>query len=88
MDPLIIFTYRNQLILFLVSAFWGPTPAMHCGHHIRMAPERLEPKERERERDGKIVINRCFFMTEERKAERREEGRFSWADRQRAVVSG
>ena len=33
--------------------------------------ERLEPKERER--DGKIVINRRFFMTEER--EQRERGR-------------
>ena len=50
--------------------------------------ERLEPKERER--DGKIVINRRFFMTEEREQRergRREEGVFFWADR-RTDVSG
>ena len=24
----------DQLILFLSSAFWGPPPPTHCGHHI------------------------------------------------------
>ena len=43
------------------------------------------------ERDGKIVINRRFFMTEEREQRergRREEGVFFWADRRTDVVSG
>ena len=49
-------------------------------------PEREREREREigTERDGKIVINRCFFMTEERRAAAAADGVFFWADDGRA----
>ena len=31
-------TYRNQLILFPSSAFWGPPSPSRCGRHIWKAP--------------------------------------------------
>ena len=31
-------TVTNQLILFLLSAFWGPPPPIHCGRHIWKPP--------------------------------------------------
>ena len=44
-DPLPppLFTYRNQLILFLLSAFWGPPPTTHCGRHIWKPPYGFTP---------------------------------------------
>ena len=37
-DPLPLVTVTNQLILFPLSAFWGPVPPTHCGHHIWKPP--------------------------------------------------
>ena len=31
-------TYKNQLILFLLSAFWGPPFPLECGRHIWKPP--------------------------------------------------
>ena len=36
MDPPV--TYRNHLIVFLLSAFWGPPAPPHCGRHIWKPP--------------------------------------------------
>ena len=33
-QPLPPVTHRDQLILFLLSAFWGPPSPTHCGRHI------------------------------------------------------
>lgn len=62
------------------------------GSNFTSSKEREEKRDwnQRRERDGKIVINRRFFMTEEREQRergRREEGVFFWADR-RTDVSG
>ena len=38
-----IVMYRNQLILFLLSAFWGPPPTTHCGRHIWKPPYGFTP---------------------------------------------
>ena len=35
-DPLPLVPVKNQLILFLLSAFWGPPT--HCGRHIWKPP--------------------------------------------------
>ena len=37
--PLPLVTVANQLILFLLSAFWGPPPPTHCRRHIWKPPE-------------------------------------------------
>ena len=36
-DPLPLARERNLLILFLLSEFWGPSPAQ-CGRHMLMPP--------------------------------------------------
>ena len=36
--PSSLVTVTNQLIVFLSSAFWGPLPPSHCGHHISKPP--------------------------------------------------
>ena len=38
LDPLPLVTHRNQLILFLLSAFWGPLSPTHCGRHVWKPP--------------------------------------------------
>ena len=69
------------------DALWG------AQKRVRILPRPKREKRREigtkGERDGKIVINRRFFMTEEREQRergRREEGVFFWADRRTSPV--
>ena len=40
LTPSPLVTYRNQVILFLWSAFWGPPPSTHCRRHIWKPPSK------------------------------------------------